>query len=254
MSKRTIKEVKENLNNIHGNKFVLLSEELPRYKEKLLLYCTVCGNTFNATYDNLINKGSGCPYCAHHIKSNDEFISELQTLFGNKLIYNSVDYINAKTAVTIICPKHGVFYKTPNKLLRGQGCPKCKVSKLENIVMNELITKNIQFETQKRFKWLGKQSLDFFLPNYNVAIECQGEQHFHQVYFNGKTNNIEERNTFKSIKSRDEEKYILCKQHSLKLLYFIDNKILEEEIIKNPIYEENYFYKVENIINKINEK
>ena len=36
----------------------------------------------------------------------------------------------------------------------------------------------IEYVYQKRFPWLGLLSLDFYLPEYNVAIECQGEQHF----------------------------------------------------------------------------
>ena len=34
--------------------------------------------------------------------------------------------------------------------------------------------KHIIFEKQKRFNWLGRQSLDFYLPKYNIGIECQG--------------------------------------------------------------------------------
>ena len=37
---------------------------------------------------------------------------------------------------------------------------------------------NIVFIEQYREKWLSKQSLDFYLPEYNIAIECQGMQHF----------------------------------------------------------------------------
>ena len=48
--------------------------------------------------------------------------------------------------------------------------------------MNFLKENNIEFETQKRFKWLGGKSLDFYLPKYNIAIECQGLQHFRPVY------------------------------------------------------------------------
>ena len=39
-----------------------------------------------------------------------------------------------------------------------------------NIILN--------MNTNIRPKWLGKQSIDFFLPQYNIAIECQGKQHF----------------------------------------------------------------------------
>lgn len=37
---------------------------------------------------------------------------------------------------------------------------------------------NIKYERYKKFSWLKKQNLDFYLPDYNIAIECQGIQHF----------------------------------------------------------------------------
>ena len=252
--KRTILEVKENIKRVHGDSITLLNDILPRYKEKLALRCNKCGHTYYAIYDNVVNKGSGCPYCANHIKTNETFISELNTLFGNKLLYDKVYYINAKTPVTLICPKHGEFCKTPNKLLCGQGCPKCKLSRLESIVMNALQKQTLVFETQKRFDWLGKQSLDFYLPKYNIAIECQGEQHYHQVYFNGKCDGIEKRNLFKSIISRDKNKYTLCNKHNIKILYFIDDKITIEELTKfNDIYNNNFYYDINYLINDLNE-
>ena len=47
-----------------------------------------------------------------------------------------------------------------------------------NKIEEYLKSENIKFEKQKKFEWLGRQSLDFYLPEYNVAIECQGIQHF----------------------------------------------------------------------------
>lgn len=250
--KRTIVEVKDNINNAHKGTVTLVNNTIPKYKDKLTLQCNVCEKIFYATYDNLVNKCSGCPYCAKRLKTNEDFINELNGIFGGRLIYDKVHYFNAKTKVTLLCPKHGEFIKTPNKLLQGQGCPKCKLSKLENIVMRGLLKHDIKFETQKRFDWLGKQSLDFYLSDYNIAIECQGEQHFHQVYFNGKTDNIEERNLFESIKKRDEIKFSLCKMNNINIIYFIDNKIPYSEIKCNNIYEGNYITVVDNLIDCLN--
>ena len=254
--KRNILQVKENIHNVHGNAVELLNKVLPKYKEKLTLRCNVCNNIFHATYDNLVNKKSGCPFCAGHIKTTESFIKELVDLYGNKLLYTKVKYINARTSVTVICPKHGEFQRTPNKLLRGQGCTECRCSLLENLMMKELSKNNIQWEPQKRFKWLGKQSLDFYLPKYNIAIECQGEQHFHQVYFNGKHENIEKKNLFETIKKRDEYKYNKCKEHGIVILYFVDNKVITSEIKTISIYDKNYHFETDGIIKTIikNEK
>lgn len=251
--KRTITEVREKIKEVHKDSVILLDDILPKYKEKLKLKCNKCGHIFYAIYDNVVNKGSGCPYCVKHIKTNETFIAELYDLFGDKLSYNKVHYVNARTPVILTCPKHGDFYKSPNKALSGQGCPKCKMTRLEHIVMTTLQKHMMEFETQKRFEWLGRQSLDFYLPKYNIAIECQGEQHYHQVYFNGKKDILEERNLFERILQRDFDKYNLCNERKIKIFYFVDNKISVDEINSIKIYNNNFYFDIDKIINKINE-
>ena len=75
----------------------------------------------------------------------------------------------------------------------------------------------INFIQQKTFDWLKdkrKLYLDFYLSNYNIAIECQGEQHFKPFkYFGGVTKYLR-------IASNDELKLKLCKEHNIKVLYF----------------------------------
>ena len=49
---------------------------------------------------------------------------------------------------------------------------------------------NVKFERQYKPLFLkngkGQQSLDFYLIDYNIAVECQGEQHFKPIDFAGK--------------------------------------------------------------------
>ena len=72
----------------------------------------------------------------------------------------------------------------------------------------------ILYIRQKRFDWLGKMSLDFYLPNYGIAIECQGKQHFESVdYFGGEEG-------FKLTYERDLRKKQLCEKHNIKILYY----------------------------------
>ena len=57
--------------------------------------------------------------------TNETFIKKATEKYGNKYIYDKVDYINSQTKVCIICPEHGKFYVRPADYLRGYGCPKC---------------------------------------------------------------------------------------------------------------------------------
>ena len=78
---------------------------------------------------------------------------------------------------------------------------------------------HINFTAQKSFPWLvgiGKMRLDFYLPDYNIAIECQGEQHFEALEFFGGEKSYEE-----TIR-RDKTKGDLCKEHGITILYYSD--------------------------------
>lgn len=59
--------------------------------------------------------------------------------------YNKVNYINARTKMTITCPIHGDFEQLPFNHLKGKGCSKCgiekvrtKLSKKSNTFIKEL--------------------------------------------------------------------------------------------------------------------
>lgn len=52
------------------------------------------------------------------------------------------------------------------------------------------------------------------MPNYNVAIECQGVQHFKSIDFFGGEKH------FNYIKKLDENKLKLCNEHNIKILYY----------------------------------
>lgn len=56
---------------------------------------------------------------------NELVINKFIKKHGDKYIYDLVDYKNAITKVSIICPKHGLFQITPNSHLNGSGCYLC---------------------------------------------------------------------------------------------------------------------------------
>lgn len=92
-------------------------------------------------------------------------------------------------------------------------------------------------EVEKSFEWLydktkpkGRFRLDYFLPEYNVAIEYDGEQHFKSIdVFGGK-------DVFKDRIKKDNIKNNFCNENNIKLLripyYDFENM---ENILKNYI-------------------
>lgn len=153
-----------------------------------------------------------------------DFLKKAKQVHGDKYDYSKVEYVNSKTKICIICPIHGEFWQRPNDHLNGHGCPNCVNSVLENKVRNELINNSIEFKQYQKFKWMINEntnypySVDFYLPKYNIAIECQGVQHFKPIKFFG---------GFKSLKytiTKDADKKRLCNNNGIKLLYFLDEK------------------------------
>lgn len=53
------------------------------------------------------------------------FIEKAKKVHGDKYDYSKVEYINSKTKVCIICPKHGEFWQEASSHLRGHGCLLC---------------------------------------------------------------------------------------------------------------------------------
>lgn len=64
--------------------------------------------------------------------SLDIFITKAKTIHNNKYGYEQVNYLNAHSKVTIICPAHGDFEQLANSHLQGHGCPLCKRHKLSH--------------------------------------------------------------------------------------------------------------------------
>ena len=62
-------------------------------------------------------------------------------------------------------------------------------------------------------RWLGRQHLDIYMPQINVAIEFQGEQHFEPIEFFGGEE------SYNNTVERDRKKQKLCKKNKCELIY-----------------------------------
>ena len=204
----------------HGDKFDYSRVDYKGYKTKVVIICKIHGE-FEQTPNSHLN-GRGCPKCKAELLADsnrltkEEFIQKAIAEHGDKFDYSKVDYKDSKTKVVIICKIHGEFEQIPKNHLNGCGCPMCKSSKLEGRVRDSLFEYNITFEEQKSWDWLiykSTQRVDFFLPDFNLIIECQGEQHFKAVDFFGGEE------VYKDTVERDKNKKSLCEAHNLKVVY-----------------------------------
>ncbi len=65
---------------------------------------------------------------------------------------------------------------------------------------------------QYRPQWLGRQSLDIYIPSLKTAIEFQGVQHYHPVDFFGGEEALKQRQEL------DEQKKRLCMENDIRLI------------------------------------
>ena len=98
---------------------------------------------------------------------------------------------------------------------------------LYNILKNLFMDYQIIREASPSF--LGKLRLDFFIPELSLAIEYQGEQHFHPVQrFGGEQ-------SFIAGKQKDLTKQKLCKKNSITLIYFNYFEELDESTVERKL-------------------
>ena len=230
---KTTEDIIEDFRKIHGDKYDYSKVDYKKWNIKVCIICPEHGEFYMRPNHHL--KGIGCPKCSdkYHM-STDEYIEKANRIHSHKYDYSETVYINNKSNVYIICPKHGGFWQNAKHHLKGSGCPLCCQSHLERDTEKFLVEKEIKYEREKRFEWLGRQRLDFYLPEYNSAIECQGIQHFKPVSFGG---NLDANELFKQIRRNDERKKLLCLQNGIKLFY--------------ANFDEDIVNKLNNIIKKI---
>ena len=256
--RNSLERLKEDIQKYKSDKnYVWDFDSYIAYDKPMKIYCkekypdgTEHGLFIN-TPKNLFNKyhPQNCPVCGRLRTAEakrvtpEEFIERAIKIHHldngeQKYLYDSNDYQGYYEDMKMICRVHGEFWQTPANHLQGQGCPYCKESRLEKQIRDLLVRNEINFIPQansKIFEWVGKLSLDFYLPDYNIAIECQGKQHFNLGGWN---------EPFEVIQERDGRKRRLCEANGIKLLYFSnlgieypyqvfeDENLLMEEIIK----------------------
>ena len=214
----------------------------------VLLRCKKCNRTVKYSLRTIFLRKNKlkCKLCEINNKTSNE---EAEKIIKEKCMI--LDYMflgfdnkenkynNKETKLKLKCNKCGYEWNTTNYFnfknmtIKCRGCTNCW--KMEKEIKYFLIKNNIEFEEQKKFPWLKNKislSLDFYLPKYNIAIECQGRQHFSPIpKFGGETG-------FENTRKRDFLKKELCEKNGIKIYYYYVGKtkidyFLGEKIIKN---------------------
>lgn len=233
--RKTPEEFSDEVHKIYGNKYEILDPYVNATTSIRVVHLT-CGTMYKVKPYSFI-KGHECRKCSNKskgvkiskalTKSNDLFIKQLEANTNNS-ISSVEEYKGATHSITFKCNNcNHVFLAAPTDVLsHNTRCPYCKASSGEQMIINYLDSKGIDYEFQKKFDDLKDStflSYDFYIPSFNLLIEYQGEQHYHPIKYMG-----------------GEEKFKLQKEHDRMKAEYAEKHNIKELILD---YKNHYSYK-----------
>lgn len=229
---------------IFGDAFENYTFEYPQNSSRrITMTCKKHNYRFSNTVNNHINLRQGCKLCAIErqkkaiTKTAKEFVEDCKTVYNDLYSFPDIEkyYINENTKINIKCNRcNNTFERRANAFLnQNRTCPCCDCSNAEVRIFVFLQKNNLNFNHHFRgfndMKFKDNLEFDFWIPELNVAIEAQGEQHYID---NGWKKNEE----FKLQQTRDQIKREYCKSNNINLIeipYWEFNNI--ELILKDKL-------------------
>jgi len=145
-------------------------------------------------------------------------------MYGSKVMVHYGPYI-MRTATEKDIDKH----EAENEIRESLGIPRISegwISEIELLNMVRDIFPENQVMHQASPEWLGRQRLDIFIPELNVAIEYQGQQHYKPVpLFGGEEG-------FLQTQERDKLKAKLCAENGTQLIYFRYDEQITRQLVE----------------------
>lgn len=219
----------ERSKKVHGNKFDYSKSEYENIHKPILIICPIHGEFYQSPAAHM--SGFDCNECGQEkvgIKKTltmKEFLARAKERHGNRYDYSAVVYKKSNEKIKIKCKIHEYFFQIPASHLMGNGCPKCAF-KGEGRIAEYLIKNSVLYREYK----IQNRKYDFYLPEYNLLIERDGEQHYKNVpHFKGTNKKLEKDLTYQ-IKN-DKYKTKLAIEEGFKIArlpYWLTKK--EEEI------------------------
>lgn len=203
-----------------GDKFLLDKIVYKGIDNKIIVGCKEHGD-FELTAYSLLKGKHPCPKCCLKLrgenrrKDDEYFYQKFKQKHNNKYQYKAILREGKDSWVEIECPNHGPFRQLISNHNK-HGCPRCSLSNtsIEKFIERFLEKNNINFIKNEN-RVIKPQEIDFYLPDYNIGIECNGI--FWHSELSGKDNKYH------------IKKYNKCIEKGVYLI-----NIFEHEIKNNP--------------------
>lgn len=185
-------------------------------------------------------KGHGCVQCGLEKLSEQAKLSESVFVDRLKHKYKTIHLVSNYTAITEYADFHcdicNADWTDIADYVMRRGCPRCNGTSTEMLVGEILQKYGLSYIPQFSFNdCKDKRTLpfDYYIKDYNILIEYDGEQHFKPVNFGGVSNEEAEKN-FKITQYHDNIKTKYCHDHNIPLIRisYLEKKNLEESLVK----------------------
>ena len=227
MQKMKSKEqVKQEVKDLVGNEYLLFGKYTGTNNNMIFKHnIPECNYEFQMTPHNFIGGNQRCPACAEKIrrvkltKTQKQYEEEIFDRFGNEFSVVG-KYVNGRTKISI---KHNncghIFQVISSKIFYNiNPCPYCeRPTRGEQRIIDCLDSfMKDKYIYQQSYDDLigingGNLSYDFYLPQYNLLIEYQGEFHDGSVSY-------QTEEEFERQKEHDKRKREYAKSHGIDLL------------------------------------
>ena len=170
MAKLTTEEFIKRAREVHGDKYDYSKVEYVNNESDVVIICPEHGEFLQKPHYHL--GGNGCPECGGTKKlSTSVFVERAKSIHGDRYDYSKVSYVNNKTKVCIVCPKHGDFWQIPNSHLRGVGCPLCGVKRR---TIQQTYTKDtfLKLALEKHGEKYDYSVINYVDTNTKISIVC----------------------------------------------------------------------------------
>ena len=176
---------------IHSDRYEYSRTVYITARSKVEIICPVHGVFSQRGSHHL--RGQGCPKCQHERLWNktrftrEEIIERFVEVHGNRYDYSMMNYVNAATKITILCPIHGPFEIAPYRHLYGKICQKCS---------RDIMRRNGNGVSKTSNDWLSSLNIPSLIPEFilpeNVYRSVDGYDpvtntvyQFHGDYWHG---------------------------------------------------------------------
>jgi len=231
-------------NHISHKEGILLSDKYVNYDNKLDIICKN-GHKFKITARQ-IEAGNWCNECGKNKFTINNILNSIN-INGGELLSLISDIINSHSNITIKCSNNHIWKtRAYNIIYNKTWCPYCVIYLGEEKVKNFLEKNSIKYIRQHTFNNLKgstnrktKLRFDFYLPEINILIEYDGEQHYKPKAFH-KCSKEKAEKSFLELKQNDEIKNKYCIDNNIRLIRIPYTEKNIEEFLK-IILSNNYY-------------